>query len=61
MSMMWTEMSQITLQHPGFRVSQRAPTSSCRIAKSASMKLKRGVMIDLMLIKKQSQKVSPCV
>ena len=61
MSVTWTETSSITFECPSFRVPLRTPTSSCHIAKSASLKLKLGAVIDLMLSKKQSQKVSPCL
>ena len=37
------------------------PMSRWRLAKSASMKLKLGVMIDLMLIMKQREKACPCL
>ena len=61
MSMTWTETSSIEFEHPAFRVPSRTPISSCRLAKSASMKLKLGIIIDVMLLKKQIKKVIPCL
>ena len=59
--MSWTETSKILHEHPVFRVPSRTPIRSCDIAKSASMKSKLGIIIDLMLRKKYVKKVSPCL
>ena len=50
---MWTEASSILHEHPSFRVPPRTPARGSRAAKSASMKMKLGIIVDLMLLKKQ--------
>ena len=57
-SMMWNEMSQITCEHHSFRVLLQTsmPNFHGHIAKLACMKLKLGIIIGLMLIKKEKSK-----
>ena len=54
MSMMLTEMFQITCEYPSFRAQLQAlmPNFHCHTAKSACVKVKLGSVVDLMLQKK---------
>ena len=58
-SMIWSEIAYSLYEHHSFGVLSRTPISRWRSGKSASMKLKLSIMINLMLIMRERDKVCP--
>ena len=59
--MIWTDMSSVMHEDHSFRILSRTPMRSFRLAKSASMKLKLGINIELTLISEYITNTSLCL